>query len=48
MLFISHYSDTKKIETHVEKKQKMDHYDSINDVKWALEVLKSIDLPKAL
>lgn len=48
MFFFHHYSDTKKKETHVPKKQKMDHHDSINDVKMALEVLESVDLPEPL
>ena len=48
MLFFNHYSDTKNLGTHVPKKQKMDHHDSINDVKMALEVLESVDLPEAL
>ena len=48
MSYFCLFSDTKNSESHIAKKQEMDHYDSINDVNMEIEVLKSVDPPKAL
>ena len=37
------FSDTKNIESHQPKKQKIDKYDSIYDAKMAIVVVKSVD-----